>query len=79
MFGCGLYISLTLCFFISGNFPSVTQSVFVLDQIKRLLPSILVIDFLLTKIETLSYADRNSGQVSPLREGDTMALELRES
>jgi uncharacterized membrane protein len=52
IFGGLLYMSLTICYFITGQFPSITQSVFMVDQIKRILPTLLVIDFLLTKVET---------------------------
>ncbi len=52
IFGSLLYMALTICYFIYGQFPSITQSIFMIDQVKRILPTLLVIDFLLTKVET---------------------------
>lgn len=74
LFGSLLYMVLTVCYFVTGQFPRVTQSVFVVDGVKRLLPTILVMDFLLTKIETMAY-------VSHPLEGDVerMARDLRET
>jgi hypothetical protein len=60
IFGSLLYMALTICYFIYGQFPSITQSIFTIDQIKRILPTLLVIDFLLTKVET--YETFNSDQ-----------------
>lgn len=54
LFSSLLYVILIISYFMDGNFPSVTQAIFIVDQIKRLLPTILVLDFLLTKIETMN-------------------------